>query len=88
MGNDVAVHPKELEQPHGHKIENRNSSNDYIKMLCLNVCGIKSKLLLDDFVKTCLCHDILMMCETKCDDVDNVAIETFFDYTLYCFRSK
>ncbi len=39
-------------------------------MLSLNVCGLKSKLLLEDFIKLIKKYDIITMCETRCDDVD------------------
>ena len=41
-----------------------------VNVLSLNVCGIKSKLLLGDFVELIKKYDIVTMCETRCDDVD------------------
>lgn len=34
------------------------------------MCGLKSKLLLVDFLELIGSYDIVAMCETRCDDVD------------------
>lgn len=39
-------------------------------MLTLNVCGLKSKLLSDEFVVLRSSYDVVYMCETRCDDAD------------------
>lgn len=45
-----------------------------LAILSLNVCGIKGKLMSEEFRKLCRGYDILCMCETKCDDVDMVNV--------------
>ena len=39
-------------------------------VLSLNVCGLRSKLLLGDFVELIEKYDIVTLCETICDDID------------------
>lgn len=42
----------------------------YINILIINVCGLKSKLLLRDFMIFNMNHDVVCMCETRC--INNV----------------
>lgn len=41
-----------------------------INVLSLNVCGIKSKLLIQEFIDFLQSYDVVCLCETRCDDVD------------------
>jgi exonuclease III len=41
-----------------------------IKFCSINVCGLKSKLLLPDFDDLIKCHDICIFLESKIDDLD------------------
>ena len=41
-----------------------------VNLLTLNVCGLRSKLLLDEFIELLKKYDVICMCETRCDDVD------------------
>jgi hypothetical protein len=40
------------------------------KICSINVCGLKSKLLLPDFDDLIKCHDICIFLESKIDDLD------------------
>ena len=50
-----------------------------IKTGLINVCGLKKKLKCLDFVSTIQEFDILMVCETKLDDMDIPEITNYFD---------
>ena len=41
-----------------------------INILSINVCGLKSKLLVKEFTDFFVNYDVLCMCETRCDDAD------------------
>ena len=47
-------------------------------MLSLNVFGLKSKLLLGDFIELISRYDVIIMCETRCDDVDMGKVKDMF----------
>ena len=49
-----------------------------INVLSLNVCGLKSKLLLVDFIELITRYDVITMCETRCDDVDMEKVKETF----------
>lgn len=51
-----------------------------IKCICLNVCGIKSKLLLPEFIQLITTHDICIFIETKTDKYDILNIPDGFSY--------
>ena len=41
-----------------------------LKIMCLNVCGLVSKLQNEIFIEECKRNDILCFCETKTDDTE------------------
>ena len=41
-----------------------------INILTINVCGLRSKLLLNEFMVCIMNYDVLCMWETRCDDAD------------------
>ena len=47
-----------------------HSHSHYIDLLSLNVCGLKSKLQVKEFVSMLKNYDVICMCETRCDDAD------------------
>lgn len=49
--------------------------NRTLKLLSLNVCGLKSKLLIPEFIDLCNEFDILTCFETKLDDLDIVKLD-------------
>ena len=49
-----------------------------VNILSLNVCGLKSKLMVKDFVEFIKKYDIVTLCETRCDDVDMAHVKTIF----------
>jgi hypothetical protein len=51
-----------------------------IKCICLNVCGIKSKLVLPAFIQLITLHDICIFIETKTDKYDILNIPDGFSY--------
>ena len=51
-----------------------------IKCICLNVCGIKSKLVLPEFIQLNTTHDICIFIETKTDKYDILNIPDGFSY--------
>lgn len=48
-----------------------------VKLLCLNVCGLVSKLKAFDLEEKCQCYDILCFSESKLDEFDEVKIANF-----------
>lgn len=48
----------------------RNTFILNLHLLTLNVCGLRSKLLLVEFIDFMKSYDVIYMCETRCDDVD------------------
>ena len=70
------------EQP--HELQTISTQSDSpstgtkIKVLSLNVCGLKSKLQIPEFCNDCKCHDLLIFCETKCDDLDVPFVTSIF----------
>lgn len=63
---------------HNHMDTHINMINNQppltITVLSLNVCGIKGKLLSEEFCNLCKRYDILCMNETRCDDVEMVNV--------------
>ena len=55
-----------------NKIANTDINNDYTKLriLSLNVCGLKSKLIIPDFSLLISKYDILCFLESKTDETD------------------
>lgn len=45
-----------------------------LRMLSLNVCGVKNKLNYDEFVNLINKHDIVGLTETQTDDTDKIQI--------------
>ena len=41
-----------------------------INILSINVCGIKSKLLVKEFNELLMTYNVICMCEIECNDVD------------------
>ena len=48
-----------------------------LKVFCLNVCGLISKLKAYDLEEKCQCYDILCFSESKLDEYDDVQIANF-----------
>jgi hypothetical protein len=59
-------------------LKNRNLFFSDIKCICLYVCGIKSKLLLPEFIQLITSHDICILIETKTDKYDILNIPDGF----------
>ena len=51
---------------------------DTLKMMSINVCGLSSKLLCDDFVDYCCDRDLCFFQETKTDSIDEPSINDIF----------
>ena len=51
-----------------------------LKILNLNVCGLKSKLDTPEFMETCEKYDIVCLTETKLDDFDTELVCKAFKY--------
>jgi hypothetical protein len=51
-----------------------------IKCICFNVCGIKSKLVLPEFMQLITTHDICIFIETNTDKYDILNIPDGFSY--------
>ena len=86
MGDDVAARARELEQPHGLQDNPENTVNDSfvnLSLVCLNVCGLKSKMSMIEFTNSCTDHDIVILGETKCDDTDVPVVENYFSALQY-----
>lgn len=49
-----------------------------VNILSLNVCGLKSKLMIKDFVELIQTYDVITLCEARCDDIDEEHIKTIF----------
>lgn len=59
-------------------IDKINGNN--ITVISLNVCGLKSKLQIPEFISMCTDYDICIFVETKCDNLDN-------DHVIECFKA-
>lgn len=68
------------EQPHEQQSISTPPSTSAIEVtvLSLNVCGLKSKLQVQEFCSMCILHDLLIFCETKCDDLDVPDVTSIF----------
>ena len=53
--------------------------------MCLNCCGIKSRLNYPEFGNMIKKHDIICLVETKTDDIDKI---DFPDYKFYMKNRK
>ncbi len=76
-----------LRHDNGVSVNNINSVQfvpplDYINVLSLNVCGIKSKFLSMDFVNFIKDYNVICLCETKCDDADMINVKNMEKYWL------
>ena len=49
-----------------------------LTVISLNVCGLKSKLLVPEFCTMLQNYDIAIFCETKCDNLDMPVLENSF----------
>ena len=56
-----------------------------LKLLSLNVCGLKSKLKIPEFIEMVNSYDIVALQETKLDDVDYIEVP---GYTIFCQNRK
>ncbi|CAG2192228.1 unnamed protein product [Mytilus edulis] len=69
--------------PHGTNSHINTSINynhvnkDIVHLLSLNVCGLKRKLLYQEFRDLLKCNDLLCLTETKLDDLDEINFEDF-----------
>ncbi|CAG2239753.1 unnamed protein product [Mytilus edulis] len=69
--------------PHGTNSHINTSINynhvnkDIVHLLSLNVCGLKRKLLYQEFRDLLKCNDLLCLTETKLDDLDEISFEDF-----------
>ena len=59
-----------------------------INILTINVCGLKSKLLLEDFMNFIMNYDVVCMCETRCDDADTKNIKNVLEKAGFNFVYK
>lgn len=50
-----------------------------ISILSLNVCGLKSKLKVPEFINLCKSHDLLCFSEIRCDEIDMQNVKDSFD---------
>ena len=57
------------EQPHEHQ-DKHSTTILALNVMSINVCGLKSKLIVPEFCDFLKCHDVNILCETKCDDLD------------------
>ena len=56
-----------------------NARTLVIKILSINVCGLKSKLLVKEFTDYISNYDVVCMCETRCDDADTNNIKEIME---------
>ena len=70
----------EFQKGHNEKLwEPKNAKNHKIKFFCLNVGGLKSKLIAEDFKEVILEYDIVCLLEIKMDLNDVGVLETDFE---------
>ena len=62
-----------------------NLFNKKLKLFCLNVCGVKSKLKYNEFTETIEKYDIVILLETKLDDLDVLNVP--YGYS-YCVKNR
>ena len=61
-----------MNKPHEHSSTRFACQNNTIytaldvNILSLNVCGLKSKLVIKDFMKVIRKYDVVTLCETRC----------------------
>ena len=107
MGPDVLspVPPTNAEQPHGLLPSSLEPSltpppnpsvvtektAQAMTVLSLNVCGLKSKLLVPEFCRMLQSYDVAIFCETKCDNLDMPVLENSFSnlgFTIFIQNRK
>ena len=54
-----------------------------LEVLSLNVCGLKTKFISQDFVNFMKCYDVLCFCETKADDVDMLSVKDVMEENAF-----
>ena len=54
-----------------------------MSVISLNVCGLRSKLINGELVNTMKQYDIILLQETKTDDLDIEYVESFFSKMGY-----
>lgn len=59
-----------------------NSNENEIKILCLNVCGLSSKLKVPEFISFLNKYDIIGLQETKTDESDCIQLDGFYVHLL------
>ena len=57
--------------------EHSYAAKDNLKLCSINVCGLKSKLLVPEFIDYISGFDIVCITETKLDKFDNINIDNF-----------
>ena len=70
LENHSLIHESYYNPLLGHSYTEEPNHCNY-SFTYFNVCGLSSKLFFDDFKETLIKHDIISLCETKLDDVDN-----------------
>ena len=63
-------------------------NRNLMSILAFNVCGLISKLKYDIFVDKLKEHDIVCVCETKADRVDEINLNDFAERNNYTCYSK
>ena len=62
------------EQPHEQQ-DDHSTTKVALNVMSLNVCGLKSKLIVPEFCDLLKWHDVNILSETKCDDLDIGVLE-------------
>lgn len=84
-GTSVSHEQQASEQQEGNDGQH---TVDNISFLVLNVCGLRRRLLCDEF-KALICeHDICLFCETKTDDLDLCEVQDEFETIGYDVHLK
>ena len=73
-------HAREATDENAPRSKKQKLNFSEIKCICLNVCGIKSKLVLPEFIQFNTTHDICIFIETKTDKYDILNIPDGFSY--------
>ena len=53
------------------------NSDKLLRLLSINVCGLKSKLIIPEFQSLIQGYDIIGVQETKCDDYDSLVLSEY-----------
>ena len=56
---------------------NVNSNDNSLQIVCLNCCGIKTRLHYPEFRNLIQRYDIVCFVETKTDDIDIITLQVF-----------